>query len=188
MYACVWSDPTKRTDFEKNPKKAIMGKFPGIVASDTVLDLSWPYDPVATWLKDKASTDELLNVVKTGSTSSGQKLSAPVFTFQGWSTPLPQGGDPAAISLENWTRIYAYIWYQSKTGNSTPKGNFEKDPFSALPPIVADLKNPPYSVTITYTKLLNLGPPPTIFPPDTLMSICNDADAKKYRHKPNLCC
>jgi hypothetical protein len=193
IYACIWSDPTLQQAFEVDPKKAI---FPlrttfQIDPNDTLMDLSYNYDPVWKLLKDPARTDtELKEVITSGKLNGKEvRLSASVFTTpDGSSIPLPQDADPNAISIANWTRIYAYIAYQETiNGNPYCRALFESDPAKCTQLIVTDLKKPPYSVTITYTKLLNLGAPPNIPLPDTLKAIRNGADIKNSRYMPNFC-
>ena len=186
IYACAWAGSLKKADFEKDPKTTVVGQF-GIVSSDTLIDLNYAYDPVATWLSDPKRTQvELTTVIQNGSIPGGKTMSAPTFTFpDGTSIPL-QPGD-GSITLADWTRMYAYIWLQERFNkNLGCRALFEADPLKGVQQIVLDMKNT-FGVTITYTKLLNLGPAPTTIP-DRLTDICKDSDAKKYRHKPGLCC
>jgi len=189
MYGCVWSDQNLQALFEVDPKKAIDLRRTKlhIGANEPLLDLGWPYDAVANWLSDSTRTPgELEAVIRSGSIPSGENLSAPEFkppTGKGQPTKLPPGD--GAISLPDWTRIYAYIWYQSKTGNPGLRGQFESDPATALPAIVAGIQNM-VGYKINYSKLLNLGAPPHI--PDKLTDICDADDAKKYSFMPCFCC
>jgi hypothetical protein len=193
IYACIWSDQTKALQdaFEKDPKTTVVAKFQ-VGANDTLLDLtSYDQDPIAGQLRDPHRTESELTEVIKSLTLYGQavQIRNPVFTpptGTGKPIPLPQDADPNAISVANWTRIYAYIWLQEKK-NPGYRKLFEADPLKGVQQIVPDMKNT-FKVTITYQKLLNLGDPPNLPTSDTLDGICKDMDAKKYRHKPHLCC
>jgi len=192
IYACVWLDQALQNAFEKDPKTTVVANFQ-VNPSDKLLDLTgYDYDPIANQLRDPHTTDTALTEVIKSLTFNGQtvQLRNPMFTpptRTGTPIPLPQDADPNAISLADWTRIYAYIWLKEKN-NPGYRNLFEGDPLKGVQQIVPDMKNT-FKVTITYQKLLNLGDPPKLPTSDTLHDICNDVmDAKKYRHKPHLCC
>src|ERR1700730_13073341 len=178
IYAKAWYEYTQgkagfQEKLEMDPANAIATMDPaeksqfGIGRADKILDLDYEDDPVAQQLKGSATQPLLAAVIDSGELN-GTKMSSGT-----WIRPnpreeihLPERAVHETISPADWTRIYAYIWYQYSFKNDvTTRANFEKDPASALTQIVADIKTfTNGKVTINYTKgvtrLLDLGLPP----------------------------
>lgn len=186
---------TFQDDLERDPAKAIFAvssQF-GISRADKIIDLDYDSDPVARQLRDSATPALLLQVIRDGMLN-GHHLSG-----GSWIRPnpqeeitLPERAVNPAVSLEDWTRIYAYIWYQYLfNGDKNTRAQFEKDPASVLQAIVDAIKAS-YGVTIAYTpgdRLLDFGLPPTKDDDPTVLSNIENAwDAKQYRYKATLTC
>src|SRR6266446_1797129 len=200
IYAKAWYESSQgQTGFQDNleldPAKAInalRSQF-GIGRADTIVNMDYDCDSVAQQLKDSANKSLLEQVIKSGNLNE-QQISGGMWIRPNplEEIPLPERAVNPAISPADWTRIYAYIWHRYIHGDVATRAEFEKDPASALPQIVADIKTS-YKVTIDYTKgvtrFLDLGLPPRKDEDPMLLKSIQDApDAKKYRHKPCLCC
>jgi hypothetical protein len=123
-----------------------------------------------------------------------------------WITPsgqiIPVGQNPnptTGISLADWARIYAYIWYQVRfASNQTIMDHFERDPSSALhdpshnfnDEIIPNL-NQLSVIQIGYnrgtTSLITHGDPPMAFATD-FQDISDDPNAKGYRYIVRFSC
>jgi hypothetical protein len=93
------------------------------------------------------------------------------------------------LSMEDWVKIYAYVWLEVGRGNTDFKSQFERDPARGTWDVVGSLLKD-YGVYINYvygrTPLFNIGPAPTEAHLD-LATIANDP-ATKARFLLRLCC
>jgi hypothetical protein len=203
IYAKAWYESTQPTpttfqdDLEQDPAAAInaaVRKDFGISRADTILDMDYDTDPVSKFLKDDASPADLLKVITSGSIPPPNSLQGQHISRSTWRRPtdpkeirLPETYRSPTISLQDWTRIYAYLWYQYLNNDVVSRARFENDPAATLPDIVAGIKALS-NVTINYVKgthLVDLGyPPDKDKDPAVLKSIQNDKGAKQYSHKP----
>ena len=200
IFAKAWYESTQgkpafQEKLEHDPANAIddaVRKQFGISRVAKIIDLDYDYDPVAQQLRDSATPDLLLKVIKDGELNGNQMSGGT------WIRPnpqeeitLPESAVNQAMSLADWTRIYAYIWYQYlKKDDVDTRATFEKDPASALTQIVDDI-NKNYGGAIGHKKgdrLLDLGLPPHKDKEPTMLKSIQDAeDAKQYRHIPKWC-
>jgi hypothetical protein len=86
----------------------------------------------------------------------------------------------AAITPENWAKIYAFIWKDAKTGGDY-KTKFEKDPALAVKEITTILG------INNYDRLYDVVVDST-FTPDQLDSIMNGTDTTSFRFFLRLSC
>jgi hypothetical protein len=127
-----------------------------------------------------------------------------------WITPSGKitevGRRVVGISLENWARIYAYIWFQfrNQPPNATIKGHFEIDPARALhDPAIANAWTDEIITSINnlssannqipyqhgQTPLITHGAPPTQDPGEpSFHAISDDPNAKGYRYIIRFSC
>jgi hypothetical protein len=109
----------------------------------------------------------------------------------GKATARPQS--KGAIGVDDWTRIYAYIWYRKVAhGETTFWDQFESDPALAVNNILlkGDLTLlKPLSIPYTYgkTPIITVGNPPANLS-DTLEHIRDDPGAKGNRYYTYYCC
>jgi len=96
-----------------------------------------------------------------------------------------------AVSLADWMRIYAYIWYQMRFGQPQPpppdniRLRFEKNPAQTLDKEIAG----PLKLTYAPGKpLFTLGDPVPDSSPWKLTDIRDDAGAKNFRHRIRMSC
>jgi hypothetical protein len=149
------------------------------------------------------STNDLQQIYLKGLDPAGNQLEMKPslwITPSGQIIPVGQNPAPGGLSLANWARIYAYIWYQARTGaNTALKGDFEMNPVNALVKhgvissinTAANAAPPPTPTPISYTPgatpLITHGDPPMPFATD-FQDISNDPNAKGYRYIVRFSC
>lgn len=195
---------------EQNPKKFVddvrtADDPPGLKnLPDPVRLMSLDY---SNWIPGPDSVALLLLAIFQGSTqqqlqdlfNSGKFLEQPVELPPGeWIEPSPSAlrrlfqhsGSPT-VQLQDWIRIYAYVWHQMRfvVPQPPPPDNirvrFEKDPAQTL---ANEIVQPAGPLNINYVlgnPLFTLGAPN---PPGDLPGIRGDGNAKGYRHRIRLCC
>ena len=87
-----------------------------------------------------------------------------------------------AIKPEDWGRIYAYIWKETKNGTEDLKRLFEKDPALAVKQITKELK-----IDYDYDCLFEVPAAPE-FDEGQLKAIIDGTDTKSFRFFLRLTC
>jgi len=217
IHAQVWvEDPTpagkgggSREKLEKDPAKEInlRKKDFGIPPDARLIALELYNASLGDIDFDNyTNKDDLVSIYTKGQDKSGKSV-----TMQP-SLWIPPSGPPiavgpqssAAISLSDWARIYAYIWYQFRFANPLNlkiKGDFENDPVKALVnhKIIDNINNesnispipPPIPPKITATPgtdpLITHGAPPLAFATN-FQAISDDPNALGYRYIVRFSC
>lgn len=202
LHALAWSDPTRNSIdvIDKDPAgpltASVRGNF-GIAADAKLIDLE-SYDAYDGGLAfDEFTSGELQEIFKYGTLNRNHVQMEP----SEWITPdgtiIPIQQESPGISLTDWARIYAYIWYQYKfasPSNKVIRDHFEKDPAATLDKeIIADLNKlstlPPIIYIYKTTPLITHGNPPS--DPGYIsgfVDISDDPNALGYRYRVRYCC
>jgi hypothetical protein len=188
IHAHAWLNADFKAAYEKDPHGAlspdIRAEF-GIDPDARFMDLT---DAAYYGGVDfsKYSPDQLAELYRNGTVDGEQKLLQPSEWRPPKSATIPIDQGPDALSRGDWTRIYAYMWYQIKAANDTRlKDLFELDPAKAVSEIAPKLqlsKKYQYGVT----PIITIGDPPK--EPVRFEDIRGDADAKGYRYYTRYCC
>jgi hypothetical protein len=199
IHAHAWLNAAFKVAYEKDPNDALskpdpdkpdstMRDYFDIGADDRFMDLTsaYHYDGLDFSKYLPAQLQELY----TKGTVDGV-----IVTLQSseWicpklgSTAYNQG--PDALTRGDWTRIYAYIWYQMiATNDATLKDEFELNPAQAVKDIAPKLGLPlskPYVYQVT--PVITIGDPPP-YEPEKLNDIHDDARALNHRFHVRYCC
>jgi hypothetical protein len=199
IHAKAWAEdldhkPTFKDTLDKHPAKAIdtTVRQPFHISADArLIDLNNIYSKLTFSLYDGNQLSEIY----THGTLNGQSVE---MDQSEWVPPSTQNGQritqtsPPEVSLKDWARIYAYIFFQAKfasTKDATIIDDFQKDPVKAL----VDHK-----ITTALSISYNPGQAPLIThggaPTDpgnnaqAFKDIMNASDAKGYRYIVRYCC
>jgi hypothetical protein len=204
LHAQAWADTSGKSidQINKDPSGAltpgVRNSF-GIHAQAKLIDLELYSDDLGDIDFGSYSPADLQSIYTTGADSLGNSVTMQPslwITPSGTITPIGPQISPPAISLSDWARIYAYIWYQvnfASPKNTTIKANFENDPAKALSTqIIAPLNTasptlPPINYNYKTTPLVTHGAPPLAFATN-FPAISNDPNAKGYRYIVRYCC
>lgn len=195
-------------DLEKDPKKFV----DGVRSADDPPGMKSLPDPVRLLTIDYSHygggpDSEAMDVLAIfrGSNSqqlqdlfnTGKFLGQPVEMPPGeWIDPFPsalrrlfQHSGPPSIQLQDWMRIYAYVWHQFRFALPQPppptdniRLRFETDPAQTLAKEIAGPLGISY---VLGNPLFTLGTPD---PPGDLPVIRGDGNAKGFRHRIRLTC
>jgi hypothetical protein len=203
IHAYAWADATGFKDkLDRDPLEAIksVSSIFHIPANPQLIDLDYTAQyggglPFNTYL------DKELEQIYTTGKLNGQKVT---MTPSEWvppanlGPPVPIQQSSSGISLSDWARIYAYIFYQAKYASSpdkTIKPHFEGDPADALnTKIIGQLNlSSPNLPKIKYeyrkTPLITHDAPPS--PPGNtqgFVDIYKDQNALGYTYRVRYCC
>lgn len=195
LHALAWADSTRNSIdmIDKDPAGAFTASVRcdfGIAGNAKLIDLK-SYDAYSGNLPfDAFSSGELKEIYTYGTLNGNHVQMQPSEWITPDGTPIPlQQNSPPAISLTDWARIYAYIWYQSKfAGNSSIVDDFETDPVKALVKHnITGTLSIPYNPRTT--PLITHGNPPS--DPGYLKGfedIRDDPNALGYRYRVRYCC
>jgi len=205
VHAKAWLDSNFKDTLDKNPAAALDPSVRTqlkIRLDAKLIDLKSASGYGVNF--DNYKPDELQTIYTTG--KLGGKLIE--MTPSQWRSPSGNFQDVTqkdpGISLANWAKIYAYIWYQFKfASNGTIRDDFENKPAETLRDPTNNVKDqtvdnvnrlsptvPKIDYIYQQTPLITHGDPPTEpGSPAGLKDIRDDEmDAKGYRYRVSYCC
>src|SRR6266851_7518421 len=133
IHAKAWAEPFSgfKDKLDVDPYGALDPS--GTVLSDKLIDLGYYYSGLNFGAYNAA---ELLEIFTSGTLHATPVTMDPSEWVRPSGATVPiQQNSPPGISLPDWARIYAYIWYQYKFAtplNKAMRDHFEMDPANTL--------------------------------------------------------